>query len=244
MKRNFRRFASVPVVLLIVAFECTAQDTLSRVGKQHEPYTITVALEFSKKNRSAVLRALSAFGALDPNAHATGFLVGDGLVMTSYHVVSGKLSTGKKKLLGFKADDELEVKAYVNGCQARVVKVDEQSDLALLRICARSKQGQRPTFQTTPNTNEQLLLIARPGDQRLVRRGSFSGLYTFRGQQYWSVKIDGQDGFSGSPVYNGNGDLVGVFCLYDWKRGVALLSPGVKAQQFLADYDAGLQTQP
>jgi S1-C subfamily serine protease len=238
------RFASVPVALLIIAAQCSAQDSLARVSKQNEPHTITVALEFSKKNRSPVLRALAVVSAVDPNAHASGFVVGDGLVMTSYHVVSGKLSNGKKRLLGFKPEDELEVKVYVNGCNARVVKVDEQADLALLRVCTRSKPPQRPTFRTLPSEDEQLLLIARPGDQRMIRRGSFSGMYNFGGQQYWSVKIDGQDGFSGSPVYNGKGEIVGVFCLYDWKRGVALLSPGVRAQQFLADYDAGTQSQP
>jgi hypothetical protein len=95
---------------------------------------------------------------------------------------------------------------------------------------------------TKPGTDEQLILIAQPGDQKMVRRGKFNGLYSFRGYEYWSVKIDGQDGFSGSPVYNINGDIVGVFCLYDWKRGVALLSPGIKAQQFLLDYNSAAAT--
>jgi hypothetical protein len=244
MKRMICMFASIPVALLIIATDSSAQDSLAKVSKQNEPHTITVALEFSKKNRSPVLKALAVVSAVDPNAHASGFVVGDGLVMTSYHVVSGKLSNGKKRLLGFKPEDELEVKVYVNGCNARVVKVDEGADLALLRVCTRNKPPQRPTFHTVPSQDEQLLLIARPGDQRMIRRGKFNGMYDFGGQQYWSVKIDGQDGFSGSPVYNGKGEIVGVFCLYDWKRGVALLSPGVRAQQFLADYDAGAQSQP
>jgi S1-C subfamily serine protease len=243
MKRTIRSLASIAVVLLAITLDCAAQDNMSKVLKTHEPYTITVALEFSKKNMNPMLRVLSFVGSVEPNAHATGFLVGDGLVMTSYHVVSGKLSSGKKRLLGFKPDDELQVKAYVNGCHARVVKVDEEADLALLRICT-SKQGQKPTFLTKPGTDEQLILIAQPGDQKMVRRGKFNGLYSFRGYEYWSVKIDGQDGFSGSPVYNSNGDIVGVFCLYDWKRGVALLSPGVKAQQFLLDYNSATPSQP
>ncbi|HEY7543923.1 MAG TPA: serine protease, partial [Blastocatellia bacterium] len=139
--------------------------------------------------------------------------------------------------------DELRVQAYVDGCEAKVVKVDKEADLALLRVCS-TKPAQRPTFQAAPNKDEQMLLIAQPGDQKMVRLGSFKGQYNFRGNEYWSVKIEGQDGFSGSPVYNSNGEVVGVFCLYDWSQGVALLSPGVKAQQFLADYDASLQAQP
>ncbi|PYP89916.1 MAG: hypothetical protein DMF61_01575 [Blastocatellia bacterium AA13] len=243
MKRKVRSFVSVPALLLILAFNSTAQDTLGRVAKQHEPYTITVALEFMKKNRNTMVRVLSAVSAPEPNAHATGFMVGDGLVMTSYHVVSGNLSARKKRILGFKADDDLEVKVYVNNCQARVLKVDPEADLALLKVCT-VKQTQRPTFRETPSQDEPLLLIAQPGSQKLIRRGNFNGSYAFGGYQFLSVKIDGQDGFSGSPVYDNKGDIVGVFSLYDWKRGVALLSPGAKVQQFLAEYDAGIQSHP
>jgi len=74
--------------------------------------------------------------------------------------------------------------------------------------------------------------------------GNFRGRSTFGGNEYWSAKIDGQDGFSGSPVYDRDGELVGVFCLYDSIQGVALLSPGAKAQQFLADYDTSVRSQP
>lgn len=243
MSSKVCRCATVLVVLFVLALNTSAQDRLARVAKQHESYTTTIALEFSKKNRSPVLRVLAAVGAFDPNAHATGFLVGEGLVMTSYHVVSGKLNARKKRLLGFKPDDELEVKVYVNGCQAKIVKVDQESDLALLRVCA-SKQTPRPTFRAAPDKDEPLLLIAQPGEQKLIRRGSFNGAYALGNSQYLSVKIDGQDGFSGSPVYDHNGEIVGIFSLYDWKLGVALLSPGVKAQQFLADYDANVQSQP
>ena len=243
MMRRIRSFAFVPVALLIFSLNSSAQDTLARMVKQHEPLTITVALEFSKKNRNAMLRALAAAGAAEPNGHATGFLVGEGLVMTSYHVVSGKLSARKKRLLGFKPDDELEVKVYVNDCQARVVKVDPAADLALLHVCS-SKQVQRPTFRVAPSQNEQVLLIAQPGPEKMVRRGSFNGSYAFGGSQYWSAKIDGQDGFSGSPIYDKQGEIVGVFSLYDYKQGVALLSPGLRAQEFLASYEAGaVQTQ-
>jgi S1-C subfamily serine protease len=243
MKGKVLSFATISAVLFFVAFECSAQANLARVVKDHKPYTITVALKFSKKDRNLLVRAFSLLAEAEPNGHATGFLVGDGLVMTSYHVVSGQLSAEKKKLLGFRSDDDLEVKAYVNGCQAKVVKIDVPSDLALLSVCA-SKPTQRPTFRGTPSRDEQLFMIAQPGEWKVVLRGSFSGLSTFDGNEYLSAKLEGQDGFSGSPVYNRDGELVGVFCLYDTNRGVALLSPGAKAQQFLAEYDTSTGSQP
>jgi len=213
MAERVRNFAKVAAVLLFLALECSAQDNLARVVRQHKPYTTTVALKFSKKDRNSILRTFSVI--VEPNGHATGFLVGDGLVMTSYHVVSGKLSADKKKLLGFKPNDEIEV-----------------------------RPAGRLTFRRRPSRDEQLFMIAQPGEWKVVRIGNFSGRSTFGGNEYWSAKIEGQDGFSGSPVYDRDGELVGVFCLYDSIQGVALLSPGAKAEQFLAEYDTSTRSQP
>jgi S1-C subfamily serine protease len=175
---------------------------------------------------------------MGPNAYATGFVVGDGLVMTAYHVVSGNLSVPKKLVLGFSADDELDVKASVAGCKATVVKVDVDADLALLRVCRSQKQRIAPAFQTEPGQDEKLLMIARPHGDKMVRRGVFSGPYKFRGQEYWSAKLDGRDGCSGSPVYNDKAQLVGVFSGYDWSQKLAVISPGGKAQKLLEEYNA------
>jgi hypothetical protein len=105
-------------------------------------------------------------------------------------------------------------------------------------VCT-SRQAQAPTFRTSPRQDETLLLIAQPGEQKLLRRGSFSGSYVLGKSVYLTVKIDGQDGFSGSPVYDDGGQIVGIFSLYDWTRGVALLTPAERAEQLLAAYEQG-----
>jgi S1-C subfamily serine protease len=130
MAEKVRNFAQAAAVLLLLALDCAAQNNLARVVRQHKPYTTTVALKFSKKDRNLILRTFSLI--VEPNGHATGFLVGDGLVMTSYHVVSGKLSADKKKLLGFKPNDEIEVKAYVNGCR-RAASIYHRSVVTIAR---------------------------------------------------------------------------------------------------------------
>jgi len=163
--------------------------------------------------------------------------VGDGLVLTAYHVVSGKLSDSKKINLGFKPGDELAVRVYVNGCKATVIKVDKDADLALLEIC-RSQRAKAPIFQVTPDKDEQLVLIARPHGNKMVSRGVFQGSYTLRGQEYWSAKLASRDGYSGSPVYNHKAEIVGVFTGYDWVNDLALISPAVNAQKLLAELNS------
>ena len=108
----------------------------SEMVKQRERNTISLELEITKKNSNALQRLMS-FMNLGPNGYATGFLVGNHLVMTAYHVVSANIGEAKKMALGFSPHDELQAKVYTNGCQAKVVKVDEAADLAFGTFCAR-----------------------------------------------------------------------------------------------------------
>jgi S1-C subfamily serine protease len=226
------------LVTLMFAPVCLADKNTSRVLKQQERYTLSLELEFTKKEQNPLEHAISVLFDVGPNGYATGFLVGNGLVMTAYHVISGNLSATKKVMLGFKASDELAVKVFVDGCRAKVIKVDKEADLALLEMCRNSKSAKAPVFQTAPNKDDKLFLIARPHGDKVVSHGSFYGNYMLGTQEYWSVKIDSRDGFSGSPVYNSNAEVVGVFSGYDWSQKLALISPSTRAQKLLEDYQA------
>lgn len=223
------------ITFFLLAPHCAAQDSVAQLLKQQEPYTLSLELEFSRKNQNTLQRAIS-FLDWGTNGYATGFFVGDGLVMTAYHVVSGELSATKKSILGFKPNEQLDVKVFINGCQASVIKVDKDADLALLSVCRFPKQLKSIAFQTEPNKDEQLLLIARPHGDKMVSKGVLCGPYDLRGQKYWSASIEARDGYSGSPVYNTKAEVVGVFSGYDWSKKLALISPGLKAQKLLADY--------
>jgi hypothetical protein len=218
-----------------------AEDPLASVLKQGG-YTVSLDLKVRKKKRDSLERVVNdLLGDNGPNAYATGFVVGDGLVMTAYHVVSGGLSADKRRQLGFSVDDQLEVEASVKGCVAKVLKIDPDSDLALLGVCGSRKTPGMLAFQGALIEDEELLVIARPNGNKAVKRGGFKGPYLYRGKEYWSAKIEGRDGFSGSPVYNEKGQLVGVFSGYDYARKVALISPGARAQKLLQDYTAHLK---
>ena len=238
MKKLCSLSCMAALVTLMLAPVCLADKNTTKVMKQQERYTLSLELEFTKKEQNPLEHAISVLFDVGPNGYATGFLVGNGLVMTAYHVISGNLSTTKKVMLGFKANDELAVKVYVDGCRAKVIKVDKEADLALLEMCRNSKSAKAPKFQTAPVKDDKLFLIARPHGDKIVSHGSFYGNYMLGNQEYWSVKIDSRHGFSGSPVYNANAEVVGVFSGYDWSQKLALISPSTRAQKLLEDYQA------
>lgn len=238
MRSKLCSLTCIAALLLLAPVSLADSKSSSRVLKQQERYTLSLELEFSKKEQNPLEQAISVLFDVGPNGYATGFLVGNGLVMTAYHVISGNLSTTKKVMLGFKATDELAVKVFVDGCRAKVIKVDKEADLALLEMCRNSKNAKAPVFQTAPAKDDKLFLIARPHGDKVVSHGSFYGHYMLGDQEYWSVKIDSRDGFSGSPVYNSKAEVVGVFSGYDWSQKLALISPSIRAQKLLEDYNA------
>lgn len=235
MKKGISSFVLVLLLVPVLAPNCVAKNTAPQALKQQERYTLSLELEFSKKNPTALQRVMT-FLDWGPNGYATGFLVGDGLVMTAYHVVSGELDDYKKIALGFSSGDQLDVRVYANGCQGKVISVDKEADLALLEICGSSKRTKTPEFQSSLSKDEKLLLIARPHGDNIVRQGIYFGTTKFNGLEYWSVKMNARDGFSGSPVYNQKAELVGVMSGYDRSQKLALISPGARAQKLLEDY--------
>lgn len=237
MKTRLRQAMLLAQAIVLFLTPCFGKNS-SAIVKQRERNTVSLELEITKKNSNALQRFMS-FMNLGPNGYATGFLVGERLVMTAYHVVSANLDYSKKLALGFGRNDELQARVYTNGCQARVVKVDEAADLALIEVCGLSKTAVSAPFQSSLSQNEPLFLIARPRGDRVVSEGTFSGPYSMNGVDYWSGKITARDGFSGSPVYNEKGEIVGVFSGYDWARKLAVISPGTRAQKLLAEYSAG-----
>lgn len=235
MKRKFLCVAISVVAIFLLAPRSRADK--SRGDAKPDDSTVSLDLKFTKKKPNAMQRMFS-FLDYGPNGFASGFVVGNGLVMTAYHAVSGNLSDSKKVQLGFAPGDQLAVEISVNGCRATVIKVDADADLALLRICQSSREVKSPAFQAVVARDEKLLVIARPHGNKMVRRGVFYGPYLVNGQEFRLAKIDGHDGYSGSPVYNQKAEIVGVFSGYDRTQKLAMISPGIRAQKLLEDYVA------
>jgi S1-C subfamily serine protease len=235
-----KRSPFVAVILAVAVFLISPTgevDGWPSTPTKPDDNTVSLDLKFTKKKPNAMQRIFS-FLDYGPNGFATGFVVGNGLVITAYHAVSGDLSDSKKVQLGFATKDDLDVAIYVNGCHARVIRVDEDADLALLRVCQSQRPRRTPAFQSNLIKDETLVVIARPHGNKVVRKGVFYGPHLLRGQEYSLAKIDGRDGYSGSPVYNQKAEIVGVFSGYDRTQKLAVLSPGVRAEKLLADHMA------
>ncbi len=239
MKRRLNGAATALLTIVLLAPLGRAEKPANAKAKP-EDHTVSLDLKFTKKRPNTMQRVFS-FLDYGPNGFATGFFVGNGLVMTAFHAVSGNLTDSKKVQLGFAPGDDLAVEISVKGCRATVIKVDEDADLALLRICASDGKVKAPAFQTVVTKNEKLLVIARPHGNKMVRRGIAFGPYEVKGKQFCLAKIDGHDGYSGSPVYNQNAEIVGVFSGYDRGQKLAVISPGISAQKLLEDYVASPQ---
>ncbi len=237
MKRHLHVAATALLAVLLLAPPCRANKPAPDKTKPKDS-TVSLDLKFTKKRPNAMQRMFS-FLDFGPNGFATGFFVGNGLVMTAYHAVSGNLPDSKKVQLGFAPGDQLTVEISVNGCRATVIRVDEDADLALLNICKTDGQIKAPAFQAVVTRNEKLMVIARPHGNKMVRRGVVFGPYEVKGKLFCLAKIDGHDGYSGSPVYNQNAEIIGVFSGYDRGQKLAMISPGISAQKLLEDYVAG-----
>src|SRR5215813_4558081 len=90
----------IALVTVLIAAPCLGQESSAKMLKAQERYTLSLELEFTKKDQNPLEHAISVLFDVGPNGYATGFLVGNGLVMTAYHVISGNLSGTKKVMLG------------------------------------------------------------------------------------------------------------------------------------------------
>src|SRR5882762_3732287 len=104
MKKRLSALLLVALTISIPGPMCLARDAAADALRRQERNTVSLELEFSKKSPNAIDRVIT-FLDWGANGYATGFVVGEGLIMTAYHVVSGDLSGYKKMALGFGADD-------------------------------------------------------------------------------------------------------------------------------------------
>ena len=141
-------------------------------------------------------------------ATGTGFVVGQNLVATNFHV------TQAGKRFEF-------VTEQAGTFPLEVVAEDRANDLALLRLLPAS-DGRYPSFRALPiadasgRLGDSVYTIGYPlstilGDSQRVTDGSISALAGIKSDpRFYQVSIPTQPGNSGGPVINQHGAVVGI----------------------------------
>jgi serine protease Do len=139
----------------------------------------------------------------------TGFAVSsEGLVVTSYHLVQQKpdsivIESNRIENFRYKAD---------------LVYFDEQNDLAILRINDSRFKGFAKLPYTFKNKDadlgEEIFTLAHPKEEVVYGTGVISSQSGYEGAtnpaDSYQVSIPVNPGYSGSPVFDANGNVLGL----------------------------------
>lgn len=163
------------------------------------------------------------------NWSGTGFALKGGYIMTNYHVVE---EANAINIYGIGGD-------FTTGIKATVVGSDKSNDLALLKI-----SGSIPaSFNSVPygfkskiaDVGEDVYVLGYPltatmGEEVKLTNGIVSARTGFDGDvSQYQISAPVQPGNSGGPLFDYNGNVIGVICAKH--RGAENASYAVKTSQ-------------
>jgi S1-C subfamily serine protease len=134
-------------------------------------------------------------------SQGTGFIISeDGYLLTNYHVIEGF--------------DDVNI-IFSNGFSfiAKVIRVSEDRDLALLKI---DGKGFKPLILVNSDSldlGEDVVAIGTPADinySQTITKGIVSGNRLLEGKKYIQTDVSISPGNSGGPLVNSKGEVVGV----------------------------------
>ena len=133
--------------------------------------------------------------------HGSGFFISmDGYIITNYHVIEG--------------NNLIDIILFDNEkLQAKVVRVDQSYDLALLKINKSGISPLRIGDSSKIKTGEDVLAIGTPALLELgqsVSKGIVSGIRKYRGRDYIQTDAKINPGNSGGPLINSRGEVIGI----------------------------------
>ena len=167
------------------------------------------ATEIFKKNRKFVVEIQADFGLV--SSRGTGIIIGDGYILSNAHVVFDKKSD---RGVAYAANEILCKDASQNVYELDLIYADIKKDMVLLHSDELSVDG--VTFCTKEvETGEKIYAIGNSKGQ---------GICILDGIVSDSERLIGSDKFimfsapivhgnSGGPVFNGNGEVIGIATL-------------------------------
>ena len=135
------------------------------------------------------------------NASVTGLLLNrKGYILTTAH--------------GLKGADKIEVENNSGSFKARLIKLDELNDLALLKISDSLTNLPVPVYSLytkAPEIVEKSFILGYPDKDMVYGEGVIVCTNGFNGDSSsFQLNIFANPGNSGSPVFNDKGELIGI----------------------------------
>jgi len=163
-----------------------------------------------------------------------GVIVGDGLVLTSHHVVARGRS--------FKAtlDDDASY-------EARILSREPETDLALLEIPANGHPS-AVFSEREPRPGEMVFAFGHPWGQRAVLTGGVLSAVTLAYTRHGEIPVLRTDarlapGNSGGPLLNAAGEVIGLNAMiFGGDQGIAI--PASVIREFLEKAHASMPSKP
>ncbi len=233
----------------------SAQSTRSKAGSRNPPVDVLPAREasasdiYSAATRSAPERTVrelvnqlgeAVVQVRTPSGLGSGFFINEeGFLMTNFHVIEGETQISIE--VYHQRDGQLERKSYR---QVRIVAMNKFADLALLKI----DENDAPKFKYVPIGNsdglavgEKVFAIGSPlGLERTVTEGILSTkTRQMAGELYLQTTTQINPGNSGGPLFNLNGEVVGVTNMkITFGEGLGFAIPAESVKYFLDHRDA------
>jgi serine protease Do len=175
-----------------------------------------------------------------PGGLGSGFIINDaGYLITNFHVIEGETQISVEVYA--QRSGQLERKTYR---QVRIVAINKFADLALLKIedpgaprFARVPLGQTDTLAV----GERVFAIGSPmGLERTVTEGILSTkTRAMQGELYLQTTAQINPGNSGGPLFNLQGEVVGVTNMkLTFGEGLGFAIPVEQVRYFLQHRDA------
>ena len=147
-----------------------------------------------------------------PEWTGTGFAIADGYVVTNYHVTNGAKTI---KVRGVNGDLKEVYKAYV-------VASDREQDLAIIKIVDKKFEGfdniPYCIGKSMPEVGDDVFVLGYPmtntmGQEVKLTNGIISAASGFKGDQsMYQISAPVQPGNSGGPLFDNEGNVIGVVC--------------------------------
>lgn len=167
------------------------------------------ATEIFKKNRKFVVEIQADFGLV--SSRGTGIIIGDGYILSNAHVVFDKKSD---RGVAYAADEILCKDASQNVYELDLIYADIKKDMVLLHSDELSVDG--VTFCAKEvETGEKIYAIGNSKGQGIcILDGIVSDSERLVGcDKFIMFSAPIVHGNSGGPVFNGNGEVIGIATL-------------------------------